>query len=188
MTADLMDLVKKSVQITDPGEMLKFWKTSIWLTVLRRGLSGSDRLNRLAEQSLAASRIVTMQQGWYHGRPVIITRNDYDLGIFNGDHGVCMKDKDGELRIYVQSGADIKTIRPEHLVHYNPSYFLTVHKSQGSEFKQVKLLMPLKDTIILTKEILYTAITRSKDEFYLYGDLGLFIKGSKKRTLRFSGF
>lgn len=188
MTSVLRDRVKHSASITDAAEMLEFWKSSIWLTVLRRSLSGSDRLNQLAEQSLAASGTVLMKQGWYHGRPVIITRNDYSLGIFNGDHGVCMKGEGDELRVYIHTGADIKTIRPEHLIHYNPSYFLTVHKSQGSEFDRVKLLMPIKQTPILTKEILYTAITRARDTFYLYGDLGLFMKGSENRTVRYSGF
>lgn len=187
MMAVLRDRVKKSAAISDPEKMLEFWKSSVWLTILRRGLSGSDRLNQLVEQTLSVSREVTMKQGWYHGRPIIITRNDYDQGIFNGDHGVCMRiGKDG-LRVYIQSGPGIKKIKPERLIHYNPAFFLTVHKSQGSEFSNVNLLMPAIESPLLSKELLYTAITRARTAFHLYGNLNLFIKGSQKSTERFSG-
>jgi len=130
-----------------------------------------------------------MNQGWYSGRPIIITRNDYDLGVYNGDFGVCMKsNEEDRFLIHVQSGAGVKTIRPERLQDYKPAFFLTVHKSQGSEFDTVNLLMPKDDVPILTKELLYTAITRAKQEFVLYGDKLMFVKGSVRSTERFSGF
>lgn len=181
--------VREASAMTDVSELLDFWKTQMWLTVVRRGLSGSDRLNQLAEQSLATKRAVRMSQGWYSGRPVIITRNDYDLGVYNGDFGVCMKSEgDDRFLIHVQSGAGIKTIWPERLRDYRPAYFLTVHKSQGSEFDTVNLLTPKEDVPILTKELLYTAITRAKRRFILHGDKSMFVKGSVRSTERFSGF
>ena len=186
MNADIRKRVKKAGAIKDPAELLEFWKKSIWLTVLRRGLSGSERLNRLTEQVLASTRSVFMQNGWYHGRPVMITRNDYDLGIFNGDHGVCIL-VDGEYRVHIQSGSGIKKIKPERLLHFSPAYFLTVHKSQGSEFGDVKLLLPRKETPILTKELLYTAITRAKSNFTLFGEPEIFMTASNRVTERFSG-
>lgn len=181
--------VREASAMTDVSALLDFWKMQMWLTVLRRGLSGSERLNQLAEQSLATKRAVRMNQGWYSGRPIIITRNDYDLGVYNGDFGVCMKsNEDDRFLIHVQSGAGVKTIRPERLQDYKPAFFLTVHKSQGSEFDTVNLLMPKDDVPILTKELLYTAITRAKQEFVLYGDKLMFVKGSVRSTERFSGF
>ena len=181
--------VREASAMTDVSALLDFWKMQMWLTVLRRGLSGSERLNQLAEQSLATKRAVRMNQGWYSGRPIIITRNDYDLGVYNGDFGVCMKsNEDDRFLIHVQSGAGVKTIRPERLQDYKPAFFLTVHKSQGSEFDTVNLLMPKDDVPILTKELLYTAITRAKQEFVLYGDKLMFVKGSARSTERFSGF
>jgi len=181
--------VRVASAMTDVSALLDFWKMQMWLTVLRRGLSGSERLNQLAEQSLATKRAVRMNQGWYSGRPIIITRNDYDLGVYNGDFGVCMKsNEDDRFLIHVQSGAGVKTIRPERLQDYKPAFFLTVHKSQGSEFDTVNLLMPKDDVPILTKELLYTAITRAKQEFVLYGDKLMFAKGSVRSTERFSGF
>lgn len=189
MMEALTERVSQASAINDVTALLDFWKTQIWLTVVRRGLTGSDRLNQLAEQSLATKRAVRMNQGWYSGRPIIITRNDYDLGVYNGDFGVCMKsEEDNRFLIHVQSGAGIKTIRPERLQNYKPAFFLTVHKSQGSEFDTLNLLMPREDVPILTQELLYTAITRSKNRFVLYGSKQLFVKGSKRRTERFSGF
>lgn len=188
MMQSISERVKQASRIDDIQKMLDFWKQQIWLTVVRRGLSGSDRLNRLAEQSLATKRTVRMKQGWYNGRPIIITRNDYDLGVYNGDFGVCMMSDDEDRRylVHVQSGAEIKTIRPERLQDFNPAFFLTVHKSQGSEFYTINLLMPKEDVPVLSKELLYTAITRAKKQFVLYGSKSLFVKGSRRRTERFS--
>lgn len=189
LTSQLSERVTLASQISDPEELLAFWKQLIWLTVVRRGLSGSDRLNRLAEQSIATKRTVRMKQDWFAGRPIIVNRNDYDLGIFNGDFGVCIESESEENSywVYVQSGSGLKRVRPERLQYVTPAFFLTVHKSQGSEFDSVNLLMPAKDVPILTKELLYTAITRARSSFQLVGSLQLFVKGSNRVTERFSG-
>lgn len=189
MMQSITERVNRASQISDVEELLEFWKQEIWLTVIRRGLSGSDRLNHLAEQTLATKRTVRMKQGWYNGRPIIVTRNDYDLGVFNGDFGVCVRSVEDENSyfVYVQSGTGIKKIRPERLQNYRPAFFLTVHKSQGSEFDRINLLMPKEDVPVLTKELLYTAITRAKYKFVLYGSKSLFMRGSNKSTERFSG-
>jgi exodeoxyribonuclease V alpha subunit len=189
MMLNITERVSRASEIFDVSELLDFWKQQIWLTVVRRGLSGSDRLNQLTEQTLATKRTVRMTQGWYSGRPVIVTRNNYELGVYNGDFGVCMGSDGDENRhvVYVQSGAGIKKIRPERLQHFKPAYYLTVHKSQGSEFDTINLLMPQDDVSVLTKELLYTAITRAKETFVLHGSGALFVKGSNKSTERFSG-
>lgn len=177
----------KCKELGHPEELLGFWKKSIWLAVLRRGLAGTERLNRLAEEQIAARRIAVLEQEWYHGRPVIITKNDYNLGVFNGDLGVCVRSEKGELWVHVESGSQIKRIKPQRLMHAEPAYFLTVHKSQGSEFEHVNLLLPAQDTHILTRELIYTAVTRSKNRFSLYGELSLFEKGISRKTVRFTG-
>lgn len=185
--SELVKRIEATVSIKNPTELLVYWKESIWLSVLRRGLGGTERLNRLVEQQLSSRRVVKPEQGWYHGRPVIITQNDYNLGLFNGDHGVCIKDLSGELWLHVESGAGIKRIKPERVVHYTPAYFLTVHKSQGSEFNHVNFLLPGNDHSLLTKELIYTAITRSKKSFTLYGEISIFCKGIARFTQRYTG-
>ncbi|MGM0746213.1 ATP-binding domain-containing protein, partial [Rhodohalobacter sp.] len=179
--------VKKAREISDVREVMAFWKSSAWLTVLRRGPEGSRELNRLVEKILVLQRMVQPENGWYHGRPIIITRNSYSQGVFNGDLGVCTRDEDGKVKVYVESGSEIKKLQPNRLTDYAPAYFLTVHKSQGSEFEDVNLLLPKRDTPILTRELLYTAITRARSSFNLYGDLDLFAKGIQRETLRYTG-
>jgi len=187
MMAGLMKRVEESQNMDDHEALIEFWKKSIWLSVLRRGLAGSDRLNRLVEQQIASRRLAAIENGWYHGRPVIITQNDYSLGLFNGDLGVCLKDQNGELWLYVESGAATKKIKPDRVLHFNPAYFLTVHKSQGSEFDHVELLLPRIDNPLMTRELIYTAITRAKKKFSLFGDLMVFMRGIERQTRRYTG-
>ncbi|MDZ7719642.1 MAG: exodeoxyribonuclease V subunit alpha [Balneolaceae bacterium] len=184
---DLTQKIKRCEEIRTPNEMMELWKKSIWLMVLRRGLTGTERLNRLIEERLASERVVQMEKGWYHGRPIMITQNDYNLGVFNGDLGVCLEDREDTFWVYVETGSEIKRFKPHRLTHFDPAYFLTVHKSQGSEFNHVNFLLPQKDTSILTKELIYTAITRARESFSLYGDLDLFERGMRRETQRFTG-
>ena len=173
--------------LQSPEEMLRFWKKSVWLTPLRRGLTGTERLNRLLEQYLLADRSIHSEGSWYHGRPVMITENDYNLGVFNGDMGVCVRDKVGKHWIYVESGSELKQISVNRTAKLEPSYFLTVHKSQGSEFDRVNLLLPRSDHSLLTRELIYTAVTRAKGEFRLYGDIEIFLSGISRKTVRYTG-
>lgn len=173
--------------LTDPYEMIRLWKEEIWLTVLRRGQSGSDQLNRMLEDSYLHRGSIYRRSGWYHGRYVMITQNDYTLGVYNGDTGVCVDQGDGSFVVYIESGSDLKSFHPDRLKEYKPAYFLTVHKSQGSEFSHVRLLLPLEETPVLTKELLYTAVTRSREKFTLYGDLSMFASAVGKPAIRYTG-
>lgn len=184
---DIKRKIEHCSEMKNHEQLLSFWKQSIWLMVLRRGLTGTERLNRLIEERLAAQRIVKMETGWYHGRPIIITQNDYNLGIFNGDLGVALMNVDGSIWVYVETGSEIKRFKPQRLSHYDSAYFLTVHKSQGSEFDHVNFLLPQTDTPVLTRELIYTAITRAKKSFSLYGSMDLFETGLRRETLRFTG-
>jgi exodeoxyribonuclease V alpha subunit len=187
MAEETVTRLDQSQSIKDPAEMISYWKESAILTCHRRGLEGSERLNVYAEQMIAASRAVQIRDGWYHGRPVMVTRNDYGLGVFNGDAGVCMLDEEsGSYRIWVESAGGLKPIQPNRMVHFMPAYFLTVHKSQGSEFDRVSLLLPSQDSPVLTRELLYTAITRARKEFCLLGSINLFLKGILRQTERFT--
>ncbi len=185
--AGLAVKVKLSKNMNRQDELMKFWKQSVWLAVLRRGLTGTERLNQLMEKYLVDHRLVQMENGWYHGRPIMITQNDYNLGIFNGDLGVCVREDDGSLHVYVESGNSVQKISPQRLVHFTPAFFITVHKSQGSEFDQVQLLLPKEDTPLISRELLYTAITRSRKEFEVHGSLNLVIRGIERPLERFTG-
>lgn len=174
-------------KLRNPHVMIEEWKNEIWLTVLRRGKNGSDLLSRMMEESYLSHQQFRRKAGWYHGRYVIITRNDYALGVYNGDTGVCVENEDGTFTVYIESGSDLKSFHPDRLKEYKPACFLTVHKSQGSEFHHVRLLLPIEDTPVLTKELVYTAVTRSREKFTLHGDLALFTSSIQKPAVRFTG-
>lgn len=180
------DYLEASV-LRQPEDLFAYWKQKMRLTVLRHGPSGSVRLNSFAEQQIMLKRPGLVRDGWYHGRPFIITQNDYALGVFNGDTGVCILTSDGDLEVHVESGTGVKVFVPGQLVHAEPAYFLTVHKSQGSEFDHVYLILPQNDTPILSRELIYTAISRARTSFHLAGEMELFLKGSGRRTQRYTG-
>lgn len=188
MADDLLSRLEQTAGVDDPDRLLNLWKESALLTCHRRGLEGSERLNAYMEQMIAASRKLPIFDSWYHGRPVMITRNDYSLGVFNGDAGVCVRDKEspGRYRVWVESAGGLKPIHPNRLMHVKPAYFVTVHKSQGSEYNRVTLLLPSEESPVLTRELLYTAITRARSEFCLLGSMDLFLKGINRQTERFT--
>lgn len=167
-------------------EILDIWQNETWLCVLRNGKFGSRMLNRLTEEYLFKTGLIRPVNGWYTGRPVMITRNDYSLGVYNGDVGICII-KDETPVIYLQ-GKDgvMKEIQANRLQHFEPAYFMTVHKSQGSEFGHVHLLLPTHDTPVLSRELLYTAVTRASRCFTLHGDAKLFEVGAERKTERFT--
>ncbi|MEX0661248.1 MAG: exodeoxyribonuclease V subunit alpha [Balneolaceae bacterium] len=184
---DLAEKVKQTKGTNQQNDLMKFWKQSVWLAVLRRGLTGTERLNQLMEKYLVDHRLVQVENGWYHGRPIMITQNDYSLGIFNGDLGVCVRSEDGSFNVFVESGNSVQKISPQRLVHFTPAFFITVHKSQGSEFDQVQLLLPREDTPLVSRELLYTAVTRSRKAFNVNGSLELVIRGIERPLERFTG-
>lgn len=179
--------LKEASHCSDPLEMLQIWKSSVWLSPLRSGLIGTERLNRLLESYLRVELRLRNAGEWYQGRPVIITSNDYSLGVYNGDLGVCLQDE-GRYWVYFESGSDVTRVRADQIQYMEPFYFLTVHKSQGSEFDEVNLMIPLSDhKQLVTRELIYTAITRAKHRFNLYGSTDLFLEGVRRKTERYTG-
>ena len=187
MTGSVLDRIKTAQEIQSPESLIQHWKESVWLSVLRRGLAGSERLNRLTEQQVAAKRMVPAEHGWYHGRMVINTQNDYNLGVFNGDLGVCVREDDGSHVVYIETGSGMKRVNPDRLTHAEPAYFLTVHKSQGSEFNRVNFLLPPSFNPVLSRELIYTAITRARKRCTIFGPKELLLRGIRNKTLRFTG-
>ena len=102
----------------------------------------------------------------YHaGEPVIIVRNDYNVGLFNGDLGIVLPDAaSGELRVFFRGeDGDVLNFAPGRLPAHEPAFALTVHKSQGSEFRDALVILPERDAPVLTRELLYTGVTRVRE-------------------------
>jgi len=170
------------------------------LCALRKGPWGVEGLNdRIARQLLAEKRI-PRAEGWYAGRPVLVTGNDYNLGLMNGDIGITFSvpwDRTGSgepkdtLRVAFPSGdstGGIRWISPSRLQQLETVYAMTVHKSQGSEFNHTCLVLPDRLSPVLTKELVYTGITRAKNWFSLItGDARVFKDSVGQQVVRASG-
>lgn len=149
------------------------------LCALRKGPWGVEGLNDRVARHLLAEKLIPRAEGWYAGRPVLVTGNDYNLGLMNGDIGITFrvpwdKTANGEardtLRVAFPSGdstGGIRWISPSRLQQLETVYAMTVHKSQGSEFNHTCLVLPDRLSPVLTRELIYTGITRARNWFSL---------------------
>jgi exodeoxyribonuclease V alpha subunit len=160
------------------------------LCALREGPFGVRQLNLAITQRLKEQGFIPDNREWYIGRPVMLTRNDYQLNLYNGETGIVLPhpDQPSELSVaFIGRDTDIHWVPPSRLPFCETVYALTVHKSQGSEFQQVLLLLPDRDAPIVCRELLYTAITRSKSQFRLVGPESVFKTAVGSRMKRVSG-
>jgi exodeoxyribonuclease V alpha subunit len=149
------------------------------LCALRSGPYGVAGLNQHVEQTLARHQLIDPAQPWYEGRPLLVTRNDYNLGLMNGDIGITLRypchhrttgAPNWSMRVAFaknDGSGDIQWVLPSRLLAVETVYALTVHKSQGSEFDHCALLLPPTRNPVLTRELVYTGITRGKRNFSL---------------------
>jgi len=161
----------------DPHRTLELFNRFRILCAVKFGALGVTEINRLTEEILNRNGFIELDNlstyPWYRGRPVLITRNDYSLELFNGDIGITMPEPDSKSKdLYVYfSGVAGKPRRflPHRLPEHETAYAMTVHKSQGSEFETVLLILPNQDYPVLTRELLYTGITRAKNNISIWG-------------------
>ncbi len=156
---------------------------------LREGPFGVVTVNRLIERVLSDKGLIRPDREFYPGRPVLITANDYGLRLFNGDIGIILRDdEEGDLKCFFQGpGGQVRRISCLRLPEHETAYAMTVHKSQGSEFDKVVLLLPQKDSPVLTRELVYTGITRARERLDLWASPEIFSAAVQRRTERTSG-
>lgn len=160
------------------------------LCALREGPFGVSGLNRAIEESLSALGLPAGSSEWYEGRPVMVTRNDAALGLFNGDIGIVLRAKSGEplLRAHFAAAEGLRSVPVAQLPPVQTAFAMTIHKSQGSEFGHVALLLPGAETPVLTREALYTGITRARSRLTLAAeDAEVLRRAISRRTQRISG-
>lgn len=171
-----------------PLEALALFDRFRILCTVRHGPSGVEEVNRLVEGALARAGLIDTRERWYRGRPVMVTANDYQLRLFNGDIGIVFPDPDGTPKVHFPSPAGgVRQLSPLRLPPHETVYAMTVHKSQGSEFNRVLLLLPYADTEICTRELVYTAMTRARQAVELWGDESGFLAAVSRRVERRSG-
>ncbi len=166
------------------------------LCALRQGPAGVETINLALEQRLAQLRLIGKNSGWYHGRPVIVLQNDYSTGLMNGDIGICLAvEHEGQPQLRVaflqpdsKNLSSVRWFLPGRLPQLETAFALTVHKSQGSEFNHAVLLLPPTESPVLTRELIYTAITRARTEFsLLLTDWTVFEQAVARRIVRQGG-
>lgn len=175
---------------TDPFEAFSLFEQFRIMCALRKGPYGVSAVNHLVEQILHDKKLINPDMAWYRGRPVLITRNDYETGLFNGDIGIIMPDPEShsELRaFFVSSDRTLRKFLPFRLPEHETAYAMTVHKSQGSEFENALLILPDRTSPVMTRELIYTGITRAKKSIEVWGREPVFLKGIQQRTFRASG-
>ncbi|MFC5400374.1 exodeoxyribonuclease V subunit alpha [Undibacterium jejuense] len=170
--------------------VLRAFDTFRILCAIKEGEWGVNGLNAEIEQSLHAQGLIKRDSEWYVGRPVMVTRNDYNTGVFNGDIGLALPDTDPgkPIRVYFLDGDKLRSILASRLRYVETAYAMTVHKSQGSEFAHTVLVLPQDMSPVLTRELVYTGITRARTHFSLVSPVNLiWQKALSVKTRRASG-
>jgi exodeoxyribonuclease V alpha subunit len=139
------------------------------LCALRDGEWGAAGMNLAIERALGQAGLIARGSEWYEGRPVMVTRNDPGLGVFNGDIGIALRPDGGALRVHFAVAEGWRAVGVGRLAEVETAYAMTVHKSQGSEFDHAVLVLPEQPSRLLTRELVYTGLTRARSAFTLAG-------------------
>jgi len=159
------------------------------LCAVREGEHGVRSINLKIEKYLQQKGCLNINGIFYENRPIIITQNYYDLNLFNGDVGIIRADEKGVLKAWFEnSEKDLKSYSPAYLSQSETVFAMTIHKSQGSEFDEVMVILPDSVNIpILTRELLYTAVTRAKSKVFIQGTQEVILQSAKSFVKRSSG-
>jgi exodeoxyribonuclease V alpha subunit len=187
-TGRLIDTARKGDR---PGALEELNRHRI-LCAHRRGADGVSEWNGLIERWLDEDWPDLAGEGaWYAGRPVMVTSNDYNMRLFNGDTGVTVAgQEDSAPRVSVvfeDAGGLPRPVSPSRLADVETVYAMTIHKSQGSEFDRITLLLPPSASRLLTRELLYTAITRARQGLLVVGAAEAVRVAVNRRIARASG-
>jgi exodeoxyribonuclease V alpha subunit len=193
LAEELRPLVREAfgpcLQASGPAQALELLGRFRILAALRQGPYGVETLNRLIEEQLASGGLIAPTGRWYAGRPVMIARNDYSLGLFNGDVGIIWPDgASGELRAFFPApDGGVRRFLPLRLPEHETVFAMTVHKSQGSEFDRVLLVLTDQDVPVVSRELIYTALTRARQQVSIWAGATVFRQAVARRVKRSSG-
>jgi exodeoxyribonuclease V alpha subunit len=184
----LVPRMRECLQAGGPEAVLKTFNRFRILCAVREGPFGLRSLNRLCEEVLERAGLIARGgREQYPGRPVLVTSNDYALGLYNGDVGILLKDDSGRIRAWFDTAAGLRRVLLPRMPTHATVFAMTVHKSQGSEFDEVLLVLPEGDSRVMTRELLYTGITRAKEQVQMVGSREAIVRGAARRVERSSG-
>jgi exodeoxyribonuclease V alpha subunit len=170
-----------------PADALETYETTRVLCATNQGYFGVESLNHRISSALLARNNLP-ETNLYSGLPIMITRNHHELGLFNGDTGILWQFEDGLRACFRDSGGGIRDLAINRLPEFTPAWASTVHKSQGSEFDSVWLILPSDpESGVLSRELLYTAITRARQRFILHAASSVVVRAIENLTRRHSG-
>jgi exodeoxyribonuclease V alpha subunit len=159
----------------------------------RRGLDGAETMNRTIERALAERERLRLDEPYYVGRPLLVTENDPSTRLFNGDFGLVVRDASGAkaaLFAAIDTSAAAgggRLVALSRLPRAETAFAMTVHKSQGSEFDEAVLVLPQRPSPVLTRELLYTAVTRVRERITIVASAGVVARAIATPTRRDSG-
>jgi exodeoxyribonuclease V alpha subunit len=168
--------------------VLKAFERFRILCAVHQGDWGTQGLNAAVQKALADADLLKVTGEWFAGRPVMVTRNDAQLGVFNGDVGVVLPNHEGKLKVWFLDGEALRSVSVMRLAQVETAFVMTVHKSQGSEFEHTALVLPPGGAEVLSRELVYTGITRAREQFTLLeAEAGLLEAAMARPSVRASG-
>lgn len=185
----VMATYREALQCDDAAARLAAFETARILCATRGGPAGTTRINDTVRDLLASEELIDPRSALYHGAPLVVLRNDYGLQVFNGDSAVLHRtDDDARLHACFRTGSgELRRVLAARLPEHAPLYAMTVHRSQGSEFDHVLVVLPPRESPILTRELLYTAVSRARKSVTVWADPTLIRYACLRRVQRASG-
>ena len=185
----VLDSFGPVMKAAGPAEALQKMNAFRILCAVREGFFGVRSINERVKEILRTEGLITYEGRFYKGCPVMVTSNNYSLNLYNGDIGIIWPDPDnrGQLRAFFQAAGETRSLPLFSLPEHEVVYAMTVHKSQGSEFDRVLFILPDLDTPLLTRELVYTAVTRAREEITVWGKKEVLAAAVSRRIERSSG-
>ena len=185
-----MDAVRGAASISDYKKLFQVFHSFKILCALRHGPAGVSGINGAVEEYLMQKGYDCFGADWYVGRPVIITRNEYTLDLYNGDMGISLPDPENPSSMKVWSeraDGGLFGVFPGRIANCETVYALTIHKSQGTEIGEILVVLPEQESSLVTRELLYTAVTRARESVKVSSSRTVFECAVAGRIERHSG-
>ena len=189
--APYREAIREAIQhhTDDPEKIIAAFSKFRVLCAMRQGKRGTQAINHYLDHLFRAEHEEDFPSPWYPGRPIMVTQNDYAKGLYNGDIGIALpiSTHSPELHIVFSGSQGPRSFSPWNLPAHETAFAITIHKSQGSEFEHIALILPSEDHALITRELLYTGVTRARTIVDVYGTWSVFEQGLRRKTQRYTG-
>ena len=183
-----LDAIAKDAE---PSQILQIFHSFQVLCAYREGVFGVETLNQALERYWVSQGLLnTRGEFWYPGKAIMVNTNDYRQQLFNGDIGVCLpsKEENSRLRVFFENPkTGLRSVLPSRLSNHDSVYAMTIHKSQGSEFDEVLMVLPNTAKGLLTRELVYTGLTRARKALSIYYEPDTLMEALQRSVKRCSG-